>query len=165
MFLFSLAVGFFALASLFIVLITPKKTVSPLLIAEGAAVCVGCWIVAFAAPFVAESGSTSVGFGMTLAALAVFVAAVSFEARRLNPGWSAYLGAILFAGAMWAVSFGIYAEHAVGWQALRLEDVDQNSIWLGAFFAAPTAALPGILVGVIASMMARRMRAMTAAAA
>jgi hypothetical protein len=165
LFLFSLAVGFFALASLFIVLITPNKTVSPLLVVEGAAICVVCWAVAFAAPFVAEAGSTAVGFGMTLAALSVFIAGVSFEARRLNPGWSAYLGAILFAGAIWAVSFGIWTEHALGWQGLHLEDVDQNSIWLGAFFGGPTAALPGILVGVIASMMARRMRAMSAAAA
>ena len=70
-----------------------------------------------------------VGFGRTLVALSVFIAGVSFEARRLNPGWSAFVGAILFAGAIWAVSFGIYAEHAMGWQGLNRAAVDQNAIW------------------------------------
>ncbi len=130
---------------------------------EAAAVAGACWAISFAAPFVAEAGNSAVDLTIAVMALSAFVVGVAIVSRGVNPGWAALFGAVLFAGAIWAVSFGIYAEHAWGWQGLRLEDIDSTSdLWIGAFFFAPTAALPGGLLGLLGSMMWRRVR--TAAA-
>lgn len=118
-----------------------------------------CWAIAFAAPFAAEAGNPAVDAMMAVTALSALVAGVAVESRRLNPGWAMFFGGVLFAGAIWAVSFGIYAEHALGWQGLHLDDIDsQRDLWTGAFFFAPTAALPGALLGLLGSMTWRRMR-------
>lgn len=132
---------------------------------EAAAVCGACWAISFVAPFVTEAGGDSVDLTMATMALSAFVVGVAIVSRGVNAGWAGIFGAVLFAGVIWAVSFGIYAEHAWGWQDLRLEDIDSTSdLWISAFFFAPTAALPGGLVGVLGSMMWRRMRTMSAPA-
>jgi len=132
-------------------------------LAEGSAIAAACWAIAFAAPFIAEAGSSAVDLTMAVTALSAFALGVAVESRRLNPGWAGFFGGVLFAGAIWAVSFGIYAEHAWGWQGLRLEELNSDGkgtevLWVGAFFFAPTAALPGGLLGLIGSMMWRRVR-------
>lgn len=132
-------------------------------LAEASAVAAMCWAIAFAAPFIAEAGSSAVDLTMAMTALSAFVAGVAVESRRLNPGWAGFFGGVLFAGAIWAVSLGIYAEHAWGWQGLRLDDIDSTSdLWMGAFFFAPTAALPGGLLGLLGSMTWRRARTLPA---
>jgi hypothetical protein len=137
-------------------------------LAEAGTVAAMCWAIAFAAPFIAEAGSPAVDATMALTALSAFVIGVAVESRRLNPGWAGFFGAVLFAGAIWAVSFGIYAEFAWGWQGLRLQDLGdaegngETMLWMGAFFFAPTAALPGGLLGLLGSMTWRRVRTATA---
>lgn len=137
-------------------------------LAEGSAIAFACWVIAFAAPFITEAGNSAVDVTMAVAALSAFSLGVAVESRRLNPGWAGFFGGVLFAGAIWAVSFGLYAEHAWGWRGLRLEDLNSDGngtevLWVGAFFFAPTAALPGGLVGLLGSMMWRRVRVSAAA--
>lgn len=128
-------------------------------LAEGGAIAMVCWAIAFAAPFIAEAGNAAVDLTVAMTALSAFAAGVAVESRRLNPGWAGFFGAGLFAGAIWAVSFGIYAEHSWGWQGLSLDDIASTSdLWAGAFFFAPTAALPGGLLGLLGSMTWRRAR-------
>lgn len=167
MLLLVVALAFAGLLGLFYALMLAFSTRSVGLtrgsLAEASAVAAMCWAIAFSAPFVAEAGNPAVDATMALAALSTFVIGVAVESRRLNPGWAGLFGGVLFAGAIWAVSFGIYAEHALGWQGLRLEDIgaDGNGtqvLWMGAFFFAPTAALPGGLIGLIGSMTWRRVR-------
>lgn len=126
---------------------------------EAGAVAVACWAISFAAPFVTEAGSSTVDLTMAALAVSAFVVGVAIVSRGVNPGWAGIFGAVLFAGAIWAVSFGIYAEHSWGWQGLRLEDISSTSdLWIGSFFFAPTAALAGGLLGLLGSMTWRRVR-------
>jgi len=128
-------------------------------LAEPSLVAAGCWTIAFMAPFVAEAGAPPVDAAMALTALSALVVAVALESRKVNAVWAAFFGGVLFAGAIWAVSLGIYSEHALGWQGLHLDDIDsQSDLWAGAFFFAPTAALPGGLLGLLGSMTWRRAR-------
>jgi hypothetical protein len=157
--LFACAILFAGLLAGFLFALTPGRTFSAAALPEPAMVALACWAIAFAAPFIAEAGAKPVDTAMAAVALSAFVLGVAVVSRRTQPLWGAYFGGVLFAGAIWAVCFGIYAEHALGWQGLELADIeDVGDLWTGAFFFAPTAALPGALVGVIGSMMWRRAR-------
>ena len=138
------------------------RTVAWRALGESSLIAAACWLVAFAAPFVAEASGRAVDALMAVAALMVFVSAVGYQSRKLKPVWAAYFGGVVFAGAIWAVSAGIYAEHEFGWQGLRMEDVDLSDLWMGTFFFAPTGAIPGVLLGLFASIASRRSRVATA---
>lgn len=157
------AIVFAGLLAGFFVLMSPNRSVALHGLAEPSVVAAACWAIAFIAPFVAEAGPPPVDAAMALTALSAFGVAVALESRKVNPMWAAFFGGVLFAGAIWAVSLGIYSEHALGWQGLRLDDIDSHSdLWMGAFFFAPTAALPGGLIGLIGSMTWRRARTVAA---
>jgi len=157
------AILFAGLLAGFFVLMSPGRSVSLAALRELSLVAAACWAIAFVAPFVAEAGPAPVDAAMALSALSAFVLAVALESRKLNPLWAAFFGGVLFAGAIWAVSIGIYSESAVGWQGLRLGDIDSTSeLWTAAFFFASTAALPGALLGLLGSMTWRRVRVTTA---